>query len=595
MSRLDAPPPDRATQSSTGVLVLMYVLMGGQAMFFGLAPAPATRRLVGIALGVVMAMEARFPWLLGSRRTPAALLLSAALAINLLMYLNGATPPFSFRLLLAGLVTGYLMLAGLLLAGLSPRRLQQGAGRFILGVGMIIVLGEAIMSMRALEVVEGPVIWEGQPVLDEPHGDRYPAGAEFRTIYPSDPRGYFDDVDARRASWELSVHNPASRARLEFPSELASGMRVVIDTVADTTWWGIQLNEAPLPISEAHEYVLRFRARTSRPRAISVALSQGHAPWDGLGFSRAFDLDTSWRAIEESVTVSRSDSVGRLHFDLGRVPATIELADISVKREDGVGLSVVPSTRHSVRYRFNQLGCRGDDWSASTTHPRILVLGDSYALGVGVHEQDTFVRRLAELLTPQYAPAEGTVHVLNCAAAGQNPTAVEDRYRELAALVDPDVVLVAFGGLRERSWREEQSTMRRAESRKYRYLFRLLGTVTLLRTPSADSAAAAFVAPLSRMVNDAGREGHRVAVVIFDHPESTQWEGTLRAILDRLSVNGIDVIDLARELRRASARWRDLWAHPLYDNRAGVEAQAVAATETARFLRAREWLNPGRR
>jgi hypothetical protein len=100
---------------------------------------------------------------------------------------------------------------------------------------------------------------------------------------------------------------------------------------------------------------------------------------------------------------------------------------------------------NSVEVRINSLGMRGPEVEKAKPEGvyRILGLGDSFTFGVGVRDEDTFLRRLETLLNAQ--PDEGRrCEVLNAGVQGYNTrdevVCLEQRWLELS----PDLVLITF-------------------------------------------------------------------------------------------------------------------------------------------------------
>jgi len=115
--------------------------------------------------------------------------------------------------------------------------------------------------------------------------------------------------------------------------------------------------------------------------------------------------------------------------------------------DPAVGMRHVPHTRAPmgsesggpVTVRINSRGYRGPEyaWDAPARF-RILGLGDSFAFGFGVKEEDTYLARLERAL------AAGRVEVINAGLAGMGP---DNEARLLAAdgpRLRPDLVLVGF-------------------------------------------------------------------------------------------------------------------------------------------------------
>jgi len=100
--------------------------------------------------------------------------------------------------------------------------------------------------------------------------------------------------------------------------------------------------------------------------------------------------------------------------------------------------TLLPGGDHKVAVRINSRGFRGREYDWSAAHAfRILGLGDSFAFGYGVAEEDAYLSRLEALL-------RGRAEVINAGVAGTGP---EEQARLLAADgpgLRPDLVLVGF-------------------------------------------------------------------------------------------------------------------------------------------------------
>ena len=78
--------------------------------------------------------------------------------------------------------------------------------------------------------------------------------------------------------------------------------------------------------------------------------------------------------------------------------------------------------KYYVEYQFNELGCRGRDYLIPRPKggKRLLVLGDSYALGVVVHEADTLAKQLEQILNQERFGiiSRTPFEVINCGVHG---------------------------------------------------------------------------------------------------------------------------------------------------------------------------------
>jgi acetyltransferase AlgX (SGNH hydrolase-like protein) len=115
--------------------------------------------------------------------------------------------------------------------------------------------------------------------------------------------------------------------------------------------------------------------------------------------------------------------------------------------DPAVGMRHLPLTRSrmasetsgSVAVRINSRGYRGREYAwDSATGFRILGLGDSFAFGFGVEEDDTYLARVERALADRH------VEVINAGLAGMGP---DNEARLLAAdgpRLHPDLVLLGF-------------------------------------------------------------------------------------------------------------------------------------------------------
>lgn len=152
------------------------------------------------------------------------------------------------------------------------------------------------------------------------------------------------------------------------------------------------------------------------------------------------------------------------------------------------------SLQTGVEVVTNSLGFREKEYPVKKAAGvrRIIVLGDSYTLGVGVEIEDTFSKRMEALLNAH----GGAYEVLNFGVNGYNTAMELATLREVAAAFDPDLVLVAYvlndaerprevgdqprdivPGWSPRGWVNATHVLVKEHSMLYRYLSPKLGEV----------------------------------------------------------------------------------------------------------------------
>jgi lysophospholipase L1-like esterase len=93
-------------------------------------------------------------------------------------------------------------------------------------------------------------------------------------------------------------------------------------------------------------------------------------------------------------------------------------------------------------YRISSLGLRDKEYSVQKPANtfRILMLGDSYTEGYGVHEHETFSTRLEEML--QHRQGASKFEVINCGVRGYSPLLEYLFLKNYGLQVNPDLVIL---------------------------------------------------------------------------------------------------------------------------------------------------------
>ena len=130
-----------------------------------------------------------------------------------------------------------------------------------------------------------------------------------------------------------------------------------------------------------------------------------------------------------------------LYPDDPRDAFDLDLRDSSARQEyASLGLHVddyFQTTPHGVDLRYSAELCRGGDIGAKTDGvPRIVVVGDSFAEGQGVREEETSSAHLQRLLGDGY-------EVINCGRRGFDVSDVREFLARRSSL-EPDVLIYAY-------------------------------------------------------------------------------------------------------------------------------------------------------
>jgi hypothetical protein len=428
-------------------------------------------------------------------------------------------------------------------------------------------------------------------------GVRYLPHSAARTFYPLNPRGYFREPDpaSRTAesgpafrAFSMHVQDGGSVARLEEIAGNPRGFRAAIARAVGDVPWYIQINRRPHSVRQGIAYRLSFRVRADAPRTVSFGITQWHEPWRGLGFYRTIQVDTAWQTFDEVFQLDASDTSARLHIDLGGQSPSVDLSEIALRTEaNGNLVEWANPNKYAISYRFNSSGCRGPDFSADERARRILVLGDSYTLGMGVKEDDTFAVRLEQLLATWVAGDDSMpARVLNCGVTGYGTRGQRMFYDRLSRSVDADVVLLVMTRNDDRlehdeapAWNDQPIVLSPPS-----YLMRRLMDETNRRIRSDPPASYADMRDeLLRLSAATARRNAQLVVAVFRDSDHEAWDRLRDTVASVLGTTGTPVIDLGPALR-GRAVWEALAvAHPV-DVHPNEIAHRIVADTLATFL-----------
>lgn len=388
-------------------------------------------------------------------------------------------------------------------------------------------------------VLDGP-LWSGTVEFDSVLGVRVPPHSVLTTRYAANPRGYFDLDDMRAATWDLGVAD-GNAATLTFPADSPTTLRVAISqALRGVPYWHININQQHLPL-EVSTYSLEFRARAERARSAVVAVTQVGEPYDVLGLLDSMELAPQWKAFRFFFTPPRAEPDARIHFALGGNEAAVEIADVMLTNQS-TGSPITPAAArvpYAVRYVFNAAGCRDGDYPETPPLParRVLVLGDGFTMGVGVHERDTFAARLEAALAEK-----GIWEVINCAMPGYGSREVQAALPVLADRYHPGIVLLTLGlDADQTEWEDRQRSARPGRWEKVSEVWgRIRSTVREIRSHEY----AAITPHLTAFAQTVRDRGGRLIVVVPRTSSDPSWDKLVSAATAGLSGDGVEVIDL---------------------------------------------------
>lgn len=283
-----------------------------------------------------------------------------------------------------------------------------------------------------------------------------------RSYFPHNPREYLLEEDLRGWRWQLRVEE-GNDAELRFPPADRTQLRINIAKMRDGSPGAIQLNQHPIAIQNNEAYVLHFRVRADEFRSVAVGVGQSLAPGQTVGLYQEVPVTKDWQTYALSFRGESNEPEARVHFDLGGSAVPVDIADVELQRQSDFVFASTGRDRQAgssaseliepdlpdkyyVNYQFNAMGCRGRDYSIPRLQQgtRILILGDSLALGAAVHQNDTLARQLEILLNQ--AKNEDSVgenyEVINCGVGGYGTKDADRFYETLGSKYAPDLVLL---------------------------------------------------------------------------------------------------------------------------------------------------------
>jgi hypothetical protein len=240
------------------------------------------------------------------------------------------------------------------------------------------------------------------------------------------------------------------------------------------------------------------------------------------------------------------------------------------------------------------MGCRDRDVplerAAGTV--RILSLGDSYAMGVGVRAPDVFTARLEHLLNDARSPGAPRYEVINCGVSGFSTEDARVLYERHVARYHPDLVLLTMMWNDDLSWSDE--VRMRFHQRRRHALFetwRLLDTVRANRRLRHHDYSSA-VRALQGLRRSVEAHGARLAVIIGRNHPRKEWDALADAVYGSVDTLALPVLNIWGRLSKEPVG--DMVVLEGVDYHPNERAHAIIAEEVRRFLDEKGLLRPRR-
>lgn len=557
---------------------------------------------------------------------------------------------FHFRLLQVGITVSYLATAMVLLLVIVKILSLQNALLLSFSIAVVFFFIELTLNFlhtskdKDNTLFAGPE-WSGKM---KPHPElvaHYAPYSVLKTYYPDNPRRYFRNKDAMESKWRLRVKND-NEANLVYSPYNPEKMKIDIKRANKIKPREIRLFTQPLSLKHYERYTLTYKARAYRPRNIGVSCYQSHKPWNNLGlYNKNIKLTSEWQSFNEKFIAKASDDTARIEFTFGNSDISVELSDITLRNVSNDELSNIPVElpeitlrnmsdgelsdisvelsdttlrnmsdgklvepelslikRFLVSYKFNALGCRGRDYAipGNSDRVRIVLLGNSFTLGVGVHEEDTFANQLERLLNKQ-AELSGSVEsyeVINCGVSGYSTRENRLFYEMFASKYKPDIVLLVMAGENNLTCIDEINTPYsppgKLESLSYIW--------SRMRKDKHDSSLpdeSVSLQEILQLYDETQKHDARLAVLFFrnvsDSPVSVKssfyknWITFINRISDGLKDKEIPLLDLGYALFENHSE-EDLFVHKVIDGHPNEVAHNIAARELEKFLDKEGWI-----
>jgi len=522
-------------------------------------------------------------------------------------------PPFPFRLLQVAILLLYLSLLISALLILSWRINPTKIYLLIFSIALACFIGETTLGVlnhsAKRHYTQSSTIWSGliktHPIL----GLIYPPYSTLKTYYDDNPRGYFLKEDLLRSKWRLYIHED-NDANLIFYHDKSDIVRLDIKKSETKIPWHIQLDQDGLSIKSGNTYTVKFQARADSPRNIAVAVGNMNSE---LGLYKNVELTNKWQSYNLEFIATKDEDNAILKFNFGSSNVSVELSNVTLKSLPE-GQSIEPILhRYYISYKFNAFGCRGRDYDIPKRKgtKRILLLGDSFTMGVGVREEDTFSTQLESLLNIEKNSSDSEINyeVINCGISGLGTKEERSFYELFGKKYEPDLILLVMVWNDDTSWKEEidKGYVNRSPG-KFESLINLWGLIQKYRHKKPSPNFSRNVKEILELNKEVSKNNARLGIVFFRNlPDASEykknipdydylinislvWQNLVSTIEEGLKYSDIPMLDLRNSLLEEYP-FGELWVQET-DSHANEIAHRIAAKAIVDFLRKENLLTP---
>lgn len=273
--------------------------------------------------------------------------------------------------------------------------------------------GAALVTVvLGVEVVRFSSPYFHQPAFHLVYGNTKSAPFKAATILPYsrfchfyswNPRGYFSQSPSAPSSpwlaWSMCLStDKGTSAEFNPLGDSHQTIRISVHQDPEQRLWHAVWTCSHWPIRAGESCQVRFRARADEPRPITVGVAKQNSTENVARGD--YELTKDWKEFLLDFVPKDDVTLVELSFYLHPSTVPIELSDLEFSSHGTKIFPLIPITRSTMASKCNDRGFRDRDYAVPRPGNafRIVCLGDSCTWGQGVKEEDTYSKRLEDLL-----------------------------------------------------------------------------------------------------------------------------------------------------------------------------------------------------